>query len=225
MLGVYTLQPASGGATQVQYTFETEPAQLSDKLMENLVVRSWTKRKAAKAMRRLRVDPRGRLRARRRAPPTRRSSRRRVARVRPRYASAAVNVRRLWILACALAVALAVAACGSSNNPSANEQSTVGQLSGHEVGSEINDGSYIQAGPITYQLQISRELNPYSVQDARTVKGLPDGVPAADRRPVLVRRVPVGQEPASQALSDVRQLRDRRHHGRRLPADQAEPAS
>jgi hypothetical protein len=54
MLGVYTLQPASGGATRVEYTYETEPRQLSDKLMENLIVRSWTKRKAAKAMRRLR---------------------------------------------------------------------------------------------------------------------------------------------------------------------------
>jgi hypothetical protein len=55
MLGVYTLQPTSGGGTRVQYTFETEPSQLSDKLMENLIVRSWTKRKATKAMRRLRA--------------------------------------------------------------------------------------------------------------------------------------------------------------------------
>jgi carbon monoxide dehydrogenase subunit G len=54
MLGVYTLQPASGGGTRVQYTFETEPSQLSDKIMENLIVRSWTKRNAARAMRRLR---------------------------------------------------------------------------------------------------------------------------------------------------------------------------
>ena len=55
MLGVYTLQPSSGGGTRVEYTFETEPSQVSDKLMENLIVRSWTKRKAAKAMRRLRA--------------------------------------------------------------------------------------------------------------------------------------------------------------------------
>lgn len=54
MLGVYTLQPTSNGGTRVQYTFETEPSQLSDKLMENLIVRSWTKRNAARAMRRLR---------------------------------------------------------------------------------------------------------------------------------------------------------------------------
>ena len=54
MLGVYTLQPASGGGTRVEYTFETEPSLLSDKIMENLIVRSWTKRNAARAMRRLR---------------------------------------------------------------------------------------------------------------------------------------------------------------------------
>jgi hypothetical protein len=84
-----------------------------------------------------------------------------------------VNVRRLSILACALVVALAVAACGSSSVKQATTQPAA--LSGHEVGNEINDGSYIQAGPITYQLQISRELNPYSVQDKPYVQGLPAG--------------------------------------------------
>jgi len=54
-LGIYTLQPASGGGTRVQYTFETEPSQLSDKLIENFGIRSWNKRKAGKAMRRLRA--------------------------------------------------------------------------------------------------------------------------------------------------------------------------
>ena len=86
-----------------------------------------------------------------------------------------MNVRRLWILACALVVALAVAACGSSHR--ATRHDPAGTLGGHEVGYEINDGSYIQAGPITYQLQISRELNPYSVQDAWYIKGLPAGFP------------------------------------------------
>jgi hypothetical protein len=84
-----------------------------------------------------------------------------------------VNVRRFWILACALAMALAVTACGSSKHA----PSKPGVLTGHEVGNEVNDGSYIQAGPITYQLEVSRELNPYSVQDAPYVKGLPAGFP------------------------------------------------
>jgi hypothetical protein len=85
-----------------------------------------------------------------------------------------VNVRRLWILACALAVALAVAACGGSDHSSTT---LTGTLAGHEVGNEVNNGSYIQAGPITYQLQVSRELNPYSVQDTWYVRGLPAGFP------------------------------------------------
>jgi uncharacterized protein YndB with AHSA1/START domain len=54
MVGTYTLSPGPGGTTKVQYTFETEPSQISDKLMENFGGRSWTRRKAAKAMRRLR---------------------------------------------------------------------------------------------------------------------------------------------------------------------------
>ena len=54
MLGTYTLSPAAGGTTKVQYTFETEPPLLSDKLLEALGGRAWTRRKSAKAMRRLR---------------------------------------------------------------------------------------------------------------------------------------------------------------------------
>jgi uncharacterized protein YndB with AHSA1/START domain len=54
MLGTYTLSAGPGGTTKVQYTYETEPSQLSDKLMETFGGRSWARRKAAKAMRRLR---------------------------------------------------------------------------------------------------------------------------------------------------------------------------
>ena len=32
MVGTYTLSPGPGGTTKVQYTFETEPSQISDKL-------------------------------------------------------------------------------------------------------------------------------------------------------------------------------------------------
>ena len=55
MLGTYTLTPGPGGTTKVEYTFETEPVQLSDKLLESLGGRSWSRRQAAKAMRRLRT--------------------------------------------------------------------------------------------------------------------------------------------------------------------------
>jgi uncharacterized protein YndB with AHSA1/START domain len=55
MLGTYTLSPAPGGATKVEYTLETIPDQLSDRLLEIVGGRSWNRRKAAKAMRRLRT--------------------------------------------------------------------------------------------------------------------------------------------------------------------------
>jgi uncharacterized protein YndB with AHSA1/START domain len=54
MLTTYTLQPGSSGTTRVQYTVETAPELLSDRLMEALGTRAWTKRQAGKAMRRLR---------------------------------------------------------------------------------------------------------------------------------------------------------------------------
>jgi uncharacterized protein YndB with AHSA1/START domain len=63
MLGVYELSPGAGGTTRVTYTFETDPVLPSDRIMEILGGRAWTKRKAGRAMRRLRSimeDGRGR---------------------------------------------------------------------------------------------------------------------------------------------------------------------
>ncbi len=54
MLGTYTLTPRPAGTTVVEYTFETEPVMLSDRLMEMVGGRSRTRRQAAKSMRRLR---------------------------------------------------------------------------------------------------------------------------------------------------------------------------
>ena len=67
--------------------------------------------------------------------------------------------RSLISLASAGTLALGLAACGKVNNPSSAE----------------NDGVYELAGPITYQLQVSRELNPYSVEDKQYLAGLPAG--------------------------------------------------
>ena len=55
MLGSYTLSPGAAGTTRVEYTLETEPALLTDRLMEMVVGRSWFKRQAGRAMRRLRA--------------------------------------------------------------------------------------------------------------------------------------------------------------------------
>jgi uncharacterized protein YndB with AHSA1/START domain len=55
MLGTYTLSPEAGGTTKVQYTLETQPPLLSDKLREAFGGRAWSRRQAARAMRRLRT--------------------------------------------------------------------------------------------------------------------------------------------------------------------------
>lgn len=55
MLGTYTLSAGPGGTTKVEYTLETVPVMPSDKLMDALGGRAWTRRQAAKAMRRLRT--------------------------------------------------------------------------------------------------------------------------------------------------------------------------
>ena len=62
MVGVYEVLQGPGGTTKVQYTLETLPVLPSDRLL-GLGSRSWNRRKAAKAMRRLRTileDNRGR---------------------------------------------------------------------------------------------------------------------------------------------------------------------
>lgn len=57
--------------------------------------------------------------------------------------------RRLAVLALSVPVALGLAACGQLSHPT-------------EADSE---GVYVDAGPITYQVQISRQLNPFSMED------------------------------------------------------------
>jgi hypothetical protein len=70
-----------------------------------------------------------------------------------------VSARRLWILACVFGLAVGLGACGQQGKPV----------------STLNNGVYITSGPITYQLQVSRELNPFLTEDAQYVSGLPAG--------------------------------------------------
>lgn len=75
------------------------------------------------------------------------------------YTSGPVSLRRAWILVCALALAVGLAACGQAEQPTSLE----------------NNGVYVDAGPMTYQLQISRTLDPYGVEDRGYLVGLPAG--------------------------------------------------
>jgi len=67
--------------------------------------------------------------------------------------------RRLSISVCTASLLLVLAGCGKSNHPASAE----------------NDGVYVLAGPITYQLEVSRELNQYATEDSQYLKGLPAG--------------------------------------------------
>ncbi len=55
MIGTYELFDAQGGGSRVEYTFETDARLPSDTIPEILGGRSWTKRKAKKALKRLRA--------------------------------------------------------------------------------------------------------------------------------------------------------------------------
>jgi uncharacterized protein YndB with AHSA1/START domain len=54
-VGVYELDPVSGGATRVTFTLQTAPATFADRLMESFGARSWMRRKNRKALQRLRA--------------------------------------------------------------------------------------------------------------------------------------------------------------------------
>jgi hypothetical protein len=71
--------------------------------------------------------------------------------------------RRLPLLA-ALACAFALAGCGSIGN----------HANGSDAGSD-NNGVYLKAGNVVYQLQVSRQLNQFEVEDHQYLTGLPAG--------------------------------------------------
>lgn len=65
-LGIYELSPGAGGTTRVDFTLETEPHNLADRITESLGQRGWCRRKNARALRRLRaILERGEERGRR----------------------------------------------------------------------------------------------------------------------------------------------------------------
>lgn len=52
-IGTWVLRDAPGGMTHVEYSYETEPGKLSDRLMEFVGGRSWWRRKLRRSLRRL----------------------------------------------------------------------------------------------------------------------------------------------------------------------------
>jgi hypothetical protein len=87
-----------------------------------------------------------------------------------------VTLRRLKLVPAAIALAFVVAGCATSSYDTAQQTGTA--LAGHEVADANNDGTYVSAGAVTYQLQVSRQLNPYAVEDSQYIHGLPSGTVA-----------------------------------------------
>jgi hypothetical protein len=77
-----------------------------------------------------------------------------------------VRARRRSLLVCLLPLALGLSACGHKES--------------HPTVAD-NEGFYVDAGPITYQVQLSRELNAYDVEDKEYLAGLPSTVPQPSR--------------------------------------------
>jgi hypothetical protein len=73
------------------------------------------------------------------------------------------RMRKLPLLALALLAAVALAACGDSHS-----KVTTGTYAG-EAG---KNAPYLDVGPLSYEVQLSRELNPYDLEDAQYLKGL-----------------------------------------------------
>ena len=91
-----------------------------------------------------------------------------------------MKLRRSITVAAALALTVGASGCATSSYDTAHQtakERQQGILVGHEVADDNNDGTYVSAGPITYQLQISRVLNPWGAEDSNYFKGLPKGQP------------------------------------------------
>jgi hypothetical protein len=67
-----------------------------------------------------------------------------------------VPLRRLALVVAATTLALAIAACGQIAHPTTAD----------------TEGVYVDAGPLAYQVQISRQLNQYSAEDRSYLAGV-----------------------------------------------------
>ena len=72
------------------------------------------------------------------------------------------RLRKLPLLALVLLAALALGACGDSHT-----KVTTGTYAG-ESGA---NAPYLDVGPLVYEVQLSRQLNPYDVEDAAYLQG------------------------------------------------------
>ncbi len=94
--------------------------------------------------------------------------------------------RRLALIGCAALVAVGLGACGQLSHPTHAD----------------SEGIYVDAGPITYQVQISRQLNPYNVEDKGYLAGQSSAAPAPDQMWFVVFMWAENQSKSTAATTD-----------------------
>jgi hypothetical protein len=73
------------------------------------------------------------------------------------------RMRKLPLLALVLLASVALAACGDSHTK---------VTTGTYAGESGKNAPYLDVGPLSYEVQLSRELNPYDPEDAQYLQGL-----------------------------------------------------
>jgi hypothetical protein len=72
--------------------------------------------------------------------------------------------RQLLLVALVVLATLALGACGESHTR---------VTTGTYAGASGKNAPYLNVGPLVYEVQISRELNPYNIEDAAYLRGAP----------------------------------------------------
>jgi hypothetical protein len=99
----------------------------------------------------------------------------------------AAPARRFWILASGLLLVLGLAACGNKK--------------AHPTVAD-NEGFYVDAGPVTYEVQISRQLNPYDIEDKEYINGASASAPRPDQEWFAVFMWAKNQTSSNQTTTD-----------------------
>ena len=121
------------------------------------------------------------------------------------------------LAALALLAVLALAACGDSHT-----RVTTGTYAG-ESGA---NAPYLNVGPLIYEVQISRELNPWNNGDSTYLQGLAPAQRQLAPGPGVVRGLRAGlQQHHQTAASPPTADHAHRHPGEHLPADPAGPTN
>ena len=124
----------------------------------------------------------------------------------------AVSARRCWILV------VRPLRSRSASAPAGTGVST------RHVADANNNGVYVDAGPVTYQLQISRELNQYNVEDMQYLAGLPAATAPPTPDELWFGVFLWAKNQTERGPCDDRQVRHRRHHRATVLPDPLDPS-